>query len=73
MKKPTLEEIEKLVTFERREDGSLRVKSVRGDVRGDAMGSVVGNVEGSIWGDVRGNVEGSVEGNIWGRKKEAAS
>ena len=40
MKKPTMEEVLKLVRFERDEDGKLVVASVKGCIEGDVMGSI---------------------------------
>ena len=58
MKKPTLKEIEELVTFERRVDGMLYIKSVRDNVYGSVYGSVLGDVKNDVFGKVRGEVLG---------------
>ena len=49
MKEPTMEEVLKLVTFDRDEDGELFVRSVAG----------------SVWGSVGGTVEGTIGGREW--------
>lgn len=58
MKEPTMEEIRKLVTFKRDDNGTLQVENVR-CVVGD-VGNVFGNVRGNIHGNIHGNVGGSV-------------
>jgi len=84
MKEPTMEEVLKLVEFERFGDGRLYVRdvrvsvwgsvkgnvwdNVRGNVRGNVLGSVSGDVKGNVGGNVFGNVCGSVGGTINGRK-----
>ena len=69
MSEPTIEEVLNLVEFDRRHDGSLRVKkvcdNVWGDVQGAVWGSVWGNVYGNIWGDVNGTVNGKICGRKW--------
>lgn len=66
MKKPTIEEVLKLVTFGRDEDGKLFVRFVEGHVYFDVRGAVGGHVTGSVKGNVMGNVEGDVGGNVLG-------
>ena len=74
MKEPTMEEVLKLVEFDRGEDGGLYVKnvfggvcgSVIGNVKGDVYGSVIGNIRGNVWGSIEGNVQGSIQGDVWG-------
>ena len=61
MKKPTMEEVLKLVRFERDEDGKLVVASVKGCIEGDVMGSIYGKV----WGDVGKDVAGYIRGRKW--------
>jgi outer membrane lipoprotein SlyB len=75
MKKPTMQEVLKLVTFGRGSGGDLFVRQVHGDikedVRGGVGGSVKGFVHGDVWGsvlgDVKGNVIGNINGNVHGR------
>lgn len=76
---PTVEEIQKLVSFTRT-DREWRVKSVFGSVLGDVWANVEGNVWGnvgsyvggsvgrSVLGSVSGDVEGNVSGTIGGRE-----
>jgi len=66
MKEPTMEEVLKLVEFERDEDGDLFVKTVNGNVNGSVRGKVKGDVCGSIWGNVKDNIEGDIQGNVKG-------
>ena len=61
MKKPTMEEVLKLVRFERDEHGKLVVASVKGCIEGDVMGSVWGKV----WGNVGKDVAGYIRGRNW--------
>jgi uncharacterized protein YcfJ len=63
---PTLEEINKLVTFSRDEEGNLEVLDVNYSVTGTVYGDVEGSVIGTVYGDVRGKVAGSVRGNVGG-------
>ena len=66
MKEPTIEEVLELVSFDRDENGRLRIYNVLGDVRGNLYGGVRGNLYGSVHGSVRGNVGGDVEGKVYG-------
>lgn len=65
MKEPTMEEVLKLVEFDRK-DGALRVRKVLGNVCGDVKGNVWGDVRGAVGRDVWGDVRGDVRGSIWG-------
>ena len=61
MEEPTLEEIKKIVRFERDANGKLCVEVVIGDVvsvQGDVLEYVRGNV-GCVWENVR-HIHGSV-------------
>jgi uncharacterized protein YcfJ len=62
----TVEELLKLISVKRNEDGLLFVVNVNGDVLGDVKGSVLGDVIGTVWGDVLGTVWGDVRFNVWG-------
>jgi outer membrane lipoprotein SlyB len=62
----TVEEVLKLVTFKRDEDGTLYVVGVWGSVWGSVKGNVCGNVCGVVGGDIGGNVGGHVFGNVCG-------
>lgn len=66
MKEPTIDEVLKLVTFGRDEDGKLFVSFVEGHVYFDVRGAVGGHVTGSVKGNVMGNVHGCVSGNVYG-------
>lgn len=66
MKKPTLEEISKLVSFTRNSLGTLKVEHVKGAVWGNIEGNVWGNIQGDVEGEVKGNVQGNIEGSVWG-------
>lgn len=66
MKEPTIEEVLRLVEFERDADGVLCVKNVNGDVWGDIEGEVMGNVVGSVGGNVNRHVYGNVMGHVYG-------
>ena len=72
MTTPTLDEISKLVSFTRMNDGKWAVGEIYGDVRGEIHGSisgtVFGNVYGSVDGSVRGDVRRGVGGTIDGRQ-----
>ena len=65
MKEPTMEEVLKLVEFDRNSDGSLLVRKVYGNVWGDVCGDVVGNVKGDVWENVYGTVNGKIAGREW--------
>jgi hypothetical protein len=65
MKEPTMEEVLKLVTFDRDEDGELFVRSVAGSVWGSVGGTVSGTVLGNVYGNVGGTVEGTIGGREW--------
>ena len=73
----TMEEVLKLVSFDKGLDGQWRVKDVCGGVEGDVWGNVGGDVVGYVVGDVNnvggdvccavyGDVGGSVYGNVGG-------
>ena len=64
MEKPTIEEVLELVSFERDENGKLRILSVLGHVRGNVLGNVFGSVRGNVLGNVLGSVRGSVRGSV---------
>jgi hypothetical protein len=49
MKKPTIEEVLKLVEFGRDGHGNLYVHTVKGSVKGDIRGHVVGTISGKRW------------------------
>ena len=74
MKEPFINEMLKLVSFQRDGWGELYVVGVRGNVwgnvegnvRGNVVGAVNGNVDGNIGGHVFGNVYGDVKGNVYG-------
>jgi len=57
----TLEEVLKIVTFDRANDGTLRVVDINGSLQGDVLGSVYGRVKGSVWGKIEGNYWGETE------------
>jgi len=65
MKEPTIEEIMKLVDFERDDLGKLYVKNVNHNIEGSVRG-YVGDVFGDVLGDVWGNVIHSVRCNVYG-------
>ena len=58
MKEPKIQEVLKLVAFERDLDGELYVVGVRGNVWGNVEGSVLGSVLGAVSGDVHGTING---------------
>jgi hypothetical protein len=80
MKEPTLEEINKLVTFTRDRHGTLCIKDVNGTIFGSVIGSVeriqgyvtyidgdiIGQISGNIFGEIHGDIEGDVKGQIYG-------
>jgi hypothetical protein len=64
---PSLEQINKLVSFYKDVDGNWQINHVMGHVNGQLLG----NVRGNIWGTVLGNIHGE----FWGKvlKSEKAS
>ncbi len=68
----TMEEVLKLVSFDKGLNGQWRVKEVLGDVDtvvGDVWsvgGNVRRDVKGTVGGNVNGNVRGNVLGDVWG-------
>ena len=80
MKEPTLEEINKLVTFTRGKDGKLYIENVTSDIFGNVEGSVeriqgyvsyidgdiIGQISGNIFGEIHGDIVGDVKGQIYG-------
>ena len=65
MKKPTIEEVQQLVEFQRNVHGRLYVVDVKVSVNGSVFGHVNGDVNGSIYGDVEGTVVGTIGGRQW--------
>jgi hypothetical protein len=70
MKKPTMQEVLKLVTFGRGSGGDLFVRQVHGDIKESVEGSIGGSVQGFIHGDIGESVLGNVKGTISGRVME---
>ena len=66
MKEPTMEEMLKLVRFERWGDGELYVHTVRGDVHHRVEGTVFHGVKDDVFGGVGGDLFGGVGKRLFG-------
>mgnify|MGYP000043346991 CR=1 FL=1 len=66
MKKPTLEEILKVASFDYDEEGKLILTKLDADLIGNHKGNHVGDHDGDHEGDHIGNHFGTHEGNHWG-------